>query len=71
MTAETRRFLRGNGLQASVYTPLHLDLHEVTGKGALTGEVLMVAGEDNIGVENTRMKVEVLRGLLPKLHRTT
>jgi hypothetical protein len=44
--AETQRFLRGNGLQASAYTPLQLDLHEVPRKGALTGVVLRAAGED-------------------------
>jgi hypothetical protein len=59
MTVETRRFLRGNGLQASAYMPLHLDLHEATGKGALTGEVLVAAGEDDVGVENVQMELEV------------
>jgi hypothetical protein len=32
-----------NGLQASAYMPLHLDLHKVAGKGVLTGEAVRVA----------------------------
>jgi hypothetical protein len=46
--ATTRCFLRVNGLQASPYTPLHLNLHEVAGKGVLTGEAVGAAATDGI-----------------------
>jgi hypothetical protein len=44
---ETLRFLRVNGLQASAYMPLHLDLHEVARKGVLTGEAVGAAATDD------------------------
>jgi hypothetical protein len=40
--------LRVNGLQASAYTPLLLDLHEVARKGVLTGEVVEAAATDDV-----------------------
>jgi hypothetical protein len=44
----TRHFLRVNRLHALVYTPLHLDLHEVVGKGVLTGETVGAAATDGV-----------------------
>jgi hypothetical protein len=40
--------LRVNGLQASAYTPLYLDLHEVVRKGVLIGEVVRAVATDGI-----------------------
>jgi hypothetical protein len=47
-TVKTRRFLRVNKLQASAYTLLYLDLHEVVEKGVLTSEAVGAAATDGV-----------------------
>jgi hypothetical protein len=46
---KTHRFLRGNGLGASDYAPLHKDQRQEVRIGVLTGEALGAA--ENGGVE--------------------
>jgi hypothetical protein len=69
--ANTRRFLRVNKLHTSAYTPLHLDLHEVTGKGVLTGEVVRAAATDGIDCGNGFHVDECAPSTASKLHTST
>jgi hypothetical protein len=65
MMAKTRCFLMVNGLQASTYMLLNLDLHEVARKGVLTGEAVGAVATDGVDGGNSVVVEEGAPSLAP------